>query len=94
MTPVYWEGAVFFQRKVWPVGNVRGSESSCRVMFRGIHTRDLEMLVKWRVWVWGVGGVEGGGGSDLGDLFLFVIALNWIWMVARFNEFMCERKSR
>lgn len=57
---------------------MRGKDSSCRVMLRGIHTRDFERLVEWRVWVWGVGGVEGrrGGGSDLvGDLFLFVIAL-------------------
>lgn len=73
---------------------MRGKESSCRVMLRGIHTRDFERLVEWRVWVWGVGGVEGGreGGSDFeGDLFLFVIAL--IWMEHEINEFMCE-KSR
>lgn len=52
---------------------MRGKDSSCRVMLRGIHTRDFERLVEWRVWVWGVGGVEGGrgGGSDLVGVFGF-----------------------
>lgn len=59
-TPVYCNGAVFFQRKVWPVGKVRGKESSSRVTFSGTQSKAFAMLMEWRVLVCGVGGVEGG----------------------------------
>ena len=89
-TPVYCEGAVFFQRKVWPVGKVRGKESSWRVRLRGAQARAFAVLREWRAWVCRVGGVEGGGGGGVcfWDLFLlFVIAGNWM-MVLKCNDFI------
>lgn len=81
-TPVYCEGAVFFQRKVWPVGKVRGKESSAWVRFSGAQAWDFRVLREWRAWVWGVGGVEGGAGGfcfGFGDLFLlFIAAGRWM----------------
>lgn len=61
MGPVYWRGPVFFQRKVWPVGKVRGSESSDWVRLSGVHFEGL-LVVR----VCGFGGVGGGCGVSLG----------------------------
>lgn len=61
MGPVYWRGPVCFQRKVWPVGNVRGNESSDWARLSGVHFEGLLM-----VRVCGFGGVDGGCGVSLG----------------------------
>lgn len=64
---MYWRGPVCFQRKVWPVGNVSGSESSDWVRLTGAQFVGLKIifwcfLEEWR----GCGGVGRGGiGDDL-----------------------------
>ena len=85
MVPVYWSGPVCFQRKVWPVGKVRGRESSDRERLSGTHLgwgigflEEIGGVVGWRGRGGGGGfslvkvGESGGAGGE-GGLGLFIV---------------------
>lgn len=86
MGPVYWVGPVCFHVKVWPVGNVRGRESSDRPIWRDSHADDGDddedvglrcLLVLMDLMMDLVRrtvdrGVDGVRGGDTGSLCLFM----------------------
>lgn len=53
--PVYWAGPVFLQRKVWPVGKVRGRESSDLEMFKGLNLFETTSFGRGSLGIFGVG---------------------------------------